>query len=335
MSISAIVPVWNGRELLLRLLASLRAQTEPAAEWLVVDNGSGDGAPEAARAAGARVIPMGHNAGFAEAVNRGIREASGDWIAILNSVVELAPDYFARLLAAAEGPQYGPAWFATGKIFEAGAADRIDGTFDAVSRGATTWRVGSGRTDRPAFSAERSVWSPPFTAVLLRAGLFGRVGLLEASFESYLEDVDFGLRCASASLAGVYVPGAVAWHHGSASLGRWHPDTVRRMARNQIFLVARHYPRRLIVRWFWPLLIAQCLWGALSFRHRAGIAWLRGVVEGIRRYSRMRGTCAVFDPAVLDGLLRSNEHLIRDLQISTGFDTYWKMYFLLTGGGAK
>jgi len=99
MSITAIVPVWNGRELLERLLASVEAQTEAAAELLVVDNGSTDGAPELARERGARVIPMGRNAGFAAAVNRGIRESRGEWIAVLNSDVELAPDYFSRLPA--------------------------------------------------------------------------------------------------------------------------------------------------------------------------------------------------------------------------------------------
>ncbi|MGA3097255.1 MAG: glycosyltransferase, partial [Bryobacteraceae bacterium] len=83
MSISAIVPVWNGRHLLERLLATLEAQSEPAAEVVVVDNGSTDGAPDVARARGARVIPMGRNAGFAPAVNRGIRESRGDWIAVL------------------------------------------------------------------------------------------------------------------------------------------------------------------------------------------------------------------------------------------------------------
>src|ERR1035441_4412093 len=102
MSISAIVPVWNGRPLLERLLDTLEAQTLPAAEWLVVDNGSTDGAPDAARARRARVVSMARTAGFAEAVNRGIRESRGDWVAILNSDVELAPDYFARLIAAAE-----------------------------------------------------------------------------------------------------------------------------------------------------------------------------------------------------------------------------------------
>jgi GT2 family glycosyltransferase len=332
MLISAIVPVWNGRELLAKLLDSLEAQTQPAAELLVVDNGSSDGAPEAARERGARVLPMGRNAGFAAAVNRGIEESRGEWLAVLNSDVEMAPDYLARLLHAA---QTGGAWFATGKILVAGSNLRIDGAFDAVCRGATAWRVGHGRTDAPAFSAERQIWSPPFTAVLLRAEVFRRVGLLEASFESYLEDVDFGLRCAAQGLAGIYVPGALAWHRGSAALGRWHPETVRRMARNQVFLVARHYPRRLAWRWFWAILIAQLLWGGLALRHGAAFAWLRGVAQGLYGFGAARESCAPFQPEVLEQLLDSNERLIRDLQTSTGFDSYWKWYFLLTGGGAK
>jgi len=326
MSISAIVPVWNGRELLDRLLASLEAQTEPATELLVVDNGSTDGAPELARARGARVIPMGRNAGFAAAVNRGIRESRGEWIAVLNSDVELAPDYFARLLAA-------DAWFATGKILAAGSDNRIDATFDAVCRGGAAWRVGHGRVDGPEFSLARRIWSAPWTAALFRAELFQHVGLLEESFESYLEDVDFGLRCAALGLAGQYVPEALAWHRGSATLGRWHPETVRRTARNQILLLARHYPRRLLVRWCWPILVAQLLWGAVALRHGAGFAWLRGKCQGLRCFFATRGE--TLDATVLRSVLSTNEDLIRSVQVATGFDLYWRLYFILTGGGAK
>jgi len=330
--ISAIVPVWNGRELLMRLLDSLDAQTQPVDELLIVDNGSTDGAPEAARQRGARVIAMGRNAGFAAAVNRGIEESRGDWLAVLNSDVVMAPDYLARLLAAA---QAGSAWFATGKILAAGSNDRIDGTFDAMCRGGTAWRVGSGRFDGATFSAGREIWSPPFTAVLLRTEVIRRAGVLESCFESYLEDVDFGLRCAAQELAGVYVPGALAWHQGSATLGRWHTETVRRMARNQLFLVARHYPGRLLRRWFWAIAVAQILWGGLALRHGAGFAWLRGVFQGLHQFSAARKSCTRFDAKLLESLLQSNERLIRDLQASTGFDSYWKLYFLLTGSGAK
>jgi GT2 family glycosyltransferase len=332
MSISAIVPVWNGCQLLMRLLDSLDAQSQKADELVVVDNGSTDGTPEAARRRGARVIAMGGNAGFAAAVNRGIEESRGDWLAVLNSDVVLAPDYLAKLLDAAEA---GGAWFATGKILAAGTDDRIDGTFDVICRGGTSWRVGSGRLDRAAFSAAREIGSPPFTAVLLRTEIFSRVGLLESRFESYLEDVDFGLRCVARDLAGVYVPSALAWHRGSATLGRWHSDTVRRMARNQLFLVARHYPGPLLRRWLWAMVVAQMLWGGLALRHGALLGWLRGIFQGLRQFSAARAASTQLDPKVLDDLVRSNERLIRDLQISTGFDSYWKLYFLLTGGGAK
>jgi GT2 family glycosyltransferase len=331
--ITAVVPVWNGRELLERLLASLAAQTEPAGELLVVDNGSEDGAPELARARGARVIPMGCNAGFAAAVNRGIRESRGDWIAVLNSDVELAPDYFAALVRA-------DGWFATGKILSTAgklggdSSATIDGTFDALCRGGTAWRVGSGRRDGPQFGDCRKIASPPWTAALFRAELFERVGLLDESFVSYLEDVEFGLRCAALQLTGLYVPDAVAWHRGSATLGRWHSQTVRQISRNQVLLLARHYPTRLLWRCGWPIAVAQCLWGAVAFRHGAGWAWMRGKCEGLREFRSARNRADAFDPGLLQ-YLRNNEEIIRSVQEATGFDRYWSLYFRLTGGGRK
>jgi GT2 family glycosyltransferase len=327
MSISAIIPVWNGRDLLARLLDTLEAQTNPVNELLVMDNGSTDGTPELARQRGARVIAMGGNSGFAPAVNRGIEESRGDWVAILNSDVELAPDYLEALADTG-------AWFATGRILKTGS-QRVDAVFDAVCRGATAWRVGNGRDDGPAFASARAIWSAPWTAALFRRELFARVGLLEEAFESYLEDVDFGLRCARLSLTGQYVPGAIAWHRGSATLGRWHSDTVRHIARNQLLLAARHYPRSCLLRWSWPILVAQLLWGGLALRHGAGSAWVRGICQGIRNFHSVRGKSTVSDPELLCGILAVHERLIRQFQTSTGFDLYWRLYFLLAGGGKK
>ncbi len=320
MSLTAIVPVCNGRDLLARLLDSVEAQTAPPSELLVIDNGSTDGAPDLARSRGARVIPMGRNAGFAAAVNRGIRESRTRWIAVLNSDVELAPDYFATLLAV-DAP------FATGKILSAAARDRIDATFDAVSRGGAAWRVGQGRPDGPAFSARRAIGLAPWTAVVLRADVFDRVGALDERFESYLEDVEFGLRCASRGITGVYVPEAVAWHQGSATLGRWHPETVRRIARNQCYLAAVYCPSR----FFWPVIVSHCLWGAVAARHGAGLAWLRGKWQGVRQGIRLR-----LEKSVLpESFFRHNERVIYEIQKATGFDWYWRLYFFLTGHGAK
>jgi GT2 family glycosyltransferase len=327
MSTTVIVPVWNGRDLLARLLDTIELQTAPPDELIVVDNGSSDGAPDLARSRGARVIAMGRNAGFAAAVNRGIREARGEWIAVLNSDVELSAGYLGTLRQTA-------GWFATGKILAAGSKDRIDGTFDLVCRGGTAWRAGNGRRDGPLWSEGRPIRSAPWTAALFRAELFRKVGFLEESFESYLEDVDFGLRCAGAGLLGEYVPGAIAWHRGSAALGRWHPDTVRRIARNQVLLLARHYSRSDLLRCCWPIIAAQLLWGAVAARHGGAISWVRGKCQGAAGFSRARRECISFDPLLLEHL-RENEKTLGRLQSATFRESYWRLYFLLTGGEAK
>ena len=314
MKITAIVPVWNGRDLLARLLTTLEAQSLAPAELLIVDNGSTDGAPEMAKSRGARVIPMGRNAGFAAAVNRGIREAAHPLVAILNSDVELASDYLEKL-ASTGAP------FATGKILS--PTGLLDGAFDLTCRGATTWRGGAGQPDGPPFDQPREIYSPPWTAVLYRTEVFQQVGLLEESFESYLEDADFGLRCAALGIAGRYVPEARAVHVGSASLGPWHPDTVRRMSRNQVLLVARHWGGR---DW-WRVLVAQALWGVVALRHGCGLAWTSGKWRGIRQFRAATGKNLTNACTSLENILRENERFIH----TENLDSYWKLYFQLTG----
>jgi hypothetical protein len=331
--VSIIVPVWNGRDLVERLLKSLGAQTHPAVEILMVDNGSEDGAPEAGERLGARVIRMGSNTGFARAVNRGIQECKTEWLAIVNSDVELAPDWLERLLEAA---RLAGAWFATGKILSALHPGCIDGTYDALCRGGCAWRVGQGRADGPEFSIPRDIWSAPGTAGLFRTELFRQIGLLDERFESYLEDVEFGLRCACLNYKGRYVPGALAHHQGSATLGKWHPGIVRKIARNQVLLVAKYYPRRLLFRLAWPILFSQSLWGLVALRHGAFLAFFLGKLEGLKDFRAARHSAPGFDiePDRLALILRDSEREICRVQRLTGFDWYWRVYFLLAAGGA-
>ena len=326
--VTVIIPVWNGRVLLETALARLRAQTWPPAEIVVVDNGSIDGSAEAAERTGARVIRMGGNTGFSRAVNRGVAESRTAWVAIMNNDVEPAPDWLERL---AEAMSQSGAWFATGKILQALPKDRLDGTFDLLCRGACAWRAGNGRADGPTFSQPRTIWCAPLTAALFRKELFTRLGPLNEDFESYLEDVELGLRCALAGLAGEYVPRAIVWHVGSATLGAWSPRTVMLISRNQLLLAAGYFP----ARWWWPIAVAQGLWGLLALRHGAGWAWMRGKRAALRQIRAVRRSMATADRRRLGDIIRGFESEILDIQRKTGFDAYWRWYFLLTRGGAE
>ena len=165
------------------------------------------------------------------------------------------------------------------------------------------------------------------TAAIFRRQLFRDLGSLDESFGSYMEDVDFGLRCALAGREGLYVPSAVAYHRGSATLGGWSKDTVWRIARNQVLLTAKHFqgqPR-------WPIVAGQLLWGLIALRHGCGVAYLRGKLAGIRDAGRMeRVSTNEHTSKDLARVLEAREANILALARETGFDSYWRAYFWLS-----
>lgn len=325
MTVAAIIPHWNRRDLLEPLFATLHAQSRPFDEIILVDNGSTDDSADIARRHKATVIRLTQNLGFAAAVNRGIESTNADWTAIVNNDVTLAPDWLERLLANAGG-----ACFATGKILSASNPSVLDGAFDEISRGACAWRCGSGKADAPVWNQPRTIRIAPMTAAIFRKSLFDKIGFLDETFGSYLEDVDFGIRCALAGHSGAYVPSAVAWHRGSATLGAWNNDTVKQISRNQIILTVKHFqgePR-------WPVVAGQMLWGLVALRHFRGLSYLRGKISGWKAaraiYRHKTGPLqARTSEDGISAFAKSSEEEIFALQQQTGFDWYWRAYFWL------
>jgi GT2 family glycosyltransferase len=325
--VTIIIPVWNRREMVGRLLDLLQQQTYPIEEVIAVDNGSTDGAGNLAAERGARVVHLGVNRGFSFAVNRGVELCRTELAAVVNTDVEPSPDWLEKLVQAIQEPGV---WFATGKLLSAAEPHQIDGTFDVISRAGCAWRVGSGQADGPSFNERRKIRMAPATAVLYRTELFSAVGMFDPGFESYLEDVDLSLRCASRGKWGLYVPDAIALHHGSASRGRWHPETVRLMARNQVLLVAKHYSDNALRRNLWPILAGQGLWGLVALRHGAFFSFVKGKVQGLAAFrSSRRGHCAS------DSLLQILHEGEQELRTMSDTSTYWRLYFLLTSSEAN
>ncbi|MCS7315477.1 MAG: glycosyltransferase family 2 protein [Bryobacterales bacterium] len=326
--VSVLIPNWNGRARLESLLPRLKSQTLAPAQVVVADDGSSDGSAEAAARLGAEVVRLPRRQGFAAAVNAGLRACTEEWIALLNNDVEPAPDWLERLLVAAESSK---AWFACGKLLRQDDPQRLDGAFDLLCRGATAWRAGAGRLDGSVWDRPRRIHFAGFAAALVRRNLFEIAGPLDERFDSYLEDVDFCLRCALRALDGVYVPQARGRHAGSATLGRWSAASVRLIARNQLLLVALHFPpgwRRSFGR---AVLVAQALWGLVALRRGAFRAWLKGKHEGWKMFHSVRGSGPSTDAGRLAALLAESEREILVMQRECGWDAYWRLYFLLAG----
>ena len=97
MQISVIIPTYNRAHTLPRALDSVLAQTRPADEIIVIDDGSTDETRELIE----QQYPQVHyhyqdNAGVSAARNLGIKVATGDWIALLDSDDKWLPEKLAR-----------------------------------------------------------------------------------------------------------------------------------------------------------------------------------------------------------------------------------------------
>lgn len=117
--ISVVIPAYNAAATIGKALDSILAQTYPAHEIIVVDDGSADQTRSVVENYGEQVIYVRQaNAGPSAARNQGVRQASGEWIAFLD-----ADDWYLsdRLLTHAE------------MIRENPTLDFLVGSFDYVS----------------------------------------------------------------------------------------------------------------------------------------------------------------------------------------------------------
>jgi glycosyltransferase involved in cell wall biosynthesis len=98
---TVITPTYNRAHLLSRVFDSLRQQTLPDFEWVVVDDGSTDDTAEVvAHLAAKGRFPIHYhsqtNGGKHTAVNRGVQEAKGFFVAILDDDDRLLPETLER-----------------------------------------------------------------------------------------------------------------------------------------------------------------------------------------------------------------------------------------------
>lgn len=111
-AVSVVLPVHDGAATLQHAIDSIRTQTYPSWELLVVDDGSTDESPAIAQACARddgriRVLPLPHG-GIVSALNAGLAEARGRWIARMDADDVSHPERLALQIAFLEShPEVG------------------------------------------------------------------------------------------------------------------------------------------------------------------------------------------------------------------------------------
>jgi glycosyltransferase involved in cell wall biosynthesis len=148
--VSIIVPVYNAERFLAEAIDSVLAQTLPAREIIVVDDGSMDGSSRIAKGYGDRIVYVYQdNADVAAARNHGIRVARGQYIGFLDADDCFLPDKLKRQMDCfSANPKLdmcitGAANFWSPEVPEARRKGKMLGSTDSHGQ-ASTWVVRRG-----------------------------------------------------------------------------------------------------------------------------------------------------------------------------------------------
>lgn len=184
MKVSVIIPAFNAAQWLPSAVASVLAQTRPADELVIVDDGSTDSTAEVARSFGGivRLVSRG-NGGLAAARNTGTAATSGDWMLFLDADDTLVPTALTSLTRRASA---GDAGVVYGFVLQRRAEPtetRLHGLPYAVGH--------------PPLPAKAHFWWTPIPtagAALIRRSLNDQVGGFDERFRQ-VEDAEYWLRC--------------------------------------------------------------------------------------------------------------------------------------------
>jgi len=282
--LAVAIPNYNGRELLEAVLPSLAAQTYRDFEIVIVDDCSDDDSLAYLQAhwPQVRVLARAERRGVTAALNACLDAASGsELVGLFNNDMELAPDCLAELVAELDRhPEVGSV---TPKMLDFTDRGVLDGAGDLLSWRGGGRRRGNGERDTGQFDTPEDVFGPCGGAALYRRSALERVGGFDESYFAYYEDIDWAFR---AQLAGVrcrYVPAAVLYHRGSATLGRgWSDANGYLLWRNPVWLIAKCYPARSLLRHAPSVLRGQAGNLYTALRARRARVWARAMRDALR-----------------------------------------------------
>ena len=250
--VSVVILNWNGVEMLRTFLPSvLVCSSGHEVEICVADNGSTDNSCEMLKEEfpTVRLIQLDDNYGFAEGYNRALSQVEAEYVVLLNSDVEVTPDWLEPLVSFMdEHPEVAacqPKILSqkNRSYFEyAGAAGGyIDYLGYPFCRGRIFEKV---EKDDGQYNTNRSVFWATGAALMIRQDIYDRVGGLDGRFFAHMEEIDLCWRLRSRGYGIFCIPGSTVFHVGGATLKKENPRKTFLNFRNNLLMLYKNLPQK-------------------------------------------------------------------------------------------
>ena len=244
-------------------------QTE-GVEIVVADNGSNDTSLEFLRSQPVRIIELGENYGFAEGYNRAIEQVESKYVVLLNSDVEVTPNWLDTLLNYARTHEEVAAiqpkilsWQSKEDALKSGSTEILfehagaaGGLIDMLGypycRGRFMSHV---EYDHGQYDDIVPIFWASGACLFINREIYQKSGGLDSHFFAHQEEIDLCWRLNSQGYTIVVLPQSVVYHLGGGALGYESPRKTFLNFRNNLLMLYKNLPASklpwiLLIRFF-------------------------------------------------------------------------------------
>lgn len=308
---------WNGAHHLKKFLPSVIAHSQsPDIDIYVADNGSTDESISILKSdfQEVKIIQLDQNYGFAEGYNLALRQIQADYFMILNSDVEVTPNWLQTLLEYMEQNKDVAACqpkvlsYDRPQYFEhAGAAG---GFIDYLGYPFCRGRIlAETEEDTGQYDSVIDIFWATGACLLIRSEVFLKEGGFDGEFFAHMEEIDLCWRLRSRSYRIVCIPQSVIYHVGGGTLHVEHPRKTYLNFRNNLLMLYKNLPKKklfplMLIRFFMDYLAAFQLF--ITGKPKNAAAVFKARYDFFTTYSNFRAKRA-------ENLAKTTQHHIPEI----------------------
>ena len=269
--VTVVILNWNGKHWLEQFLPSVMASTYSAMQVMVVDNASTDDSVFFVQEHYPQIelVVLDENYGFAEGNNQALPHIKTPYFVLLNSDVEVEPDWLEPLVVRMEtDPQIASiqprvrSWHQKDSFEYAGAAG---GLLDRFCYPFCRGRLFDDlEIDRNQYTEAIDIFWATGACCLIRKSVVEEIGLFEPEYFAHMEEIDFCWRALNHGFRIICEPKSVVYHVGGGALAQGSPRKTYLNVRNSLATMLRNLPSAQIFPKILVRLSLDGVWGLRS-----------------------------------------------------------------------
>jgi GT2 family glycosyltransferase len=247
--VAIVILNWNGKTHLQQFLPSVVNSNYPNLQIIVGDNDSTDGSVSFLNEffPAVSIIKNEKNFGFAEGYNKVLSQVNADYFILLNSDVEVTPNWILPLIQLMESdatiaiaqPKIKAYYRKTHFEYAGAAGCFIDSLAYPFCRGRVFSSV---EEDKGQYDSDLEIFWAAGCALFIKAPVWQKLQGLDEAFFAHMEEIDLCWRAKNLGYRVMYCGQSTVYHVGGGTLNPESPFKTYLNFRNNHFLIKKNIP---------------------------------------------------------------------------------------------